>query len=141
VVRQTGHLRQIAHGGFRRVGLPICVGGERDVSVPSKIRGHIRKFLRIPGQPLLEPLGQIEQNQGNAAEHQHRRAVFRPAHLLVFIHPAKPVHEALDWTQDRVKKGLLPFKNASQKNPNWFCDKKNHQHIKTDWDPAIRGHD
>ena len=102
VVRQPGHLREIAHRCFRRVGLPIRVGGEGYGRVPGKIRRHVGKLLGIPRHPQLQSLEQIEQNQRNGAENQHGRAVLLPAHFLVFVHSTKAIDEALHRTQNEI---------------------------------------
>ena len=56
VVGQARHLREIAHRRFRRVYLPIGIGGEGNGSVPGEIAGYIGQMLRIPGKPLLDAL-------------------------------------------------------------------------------------
>jgi len=91
VIGQPSHLREIAHGRFWNVRLPVGVGGERDGRVPGQVRPYIREFLWIKRQPLLCALNQIKQDEGNSAKQQHRRPIFGPAHLLRFINAAQPV--------------------------------------------------
>ncbi len=57
VIGKPGHLREIAHGGLARVGLPVRIGGERGRGVERNMRrAHSAKFLRIEWQVSLQAL-------------------------------------------------------------------------------------
>ena len=54
VIGEADHLREVAHGGFGRVGLPVGVRGEGGGGVPGEIRSHDSgQVLRIPGKNVL----------------------------------------------------------------------------------------
>src|SRR5208337_4698966 len=54
--RKPGHLYQIAHCAFRRVGLPVRIGDEADRGVEGEVRRYSRQSLRVEGQSALQPL-------------------------------------------------------------------------------------
>src|SRR5271168_836276 len=56
VVRQTCHLCQVAHRRFTRIRLPVRIRRERHRRIPRQVWRHVRKFLRIPRQPVLYSL-------------------------------------------------------------------------------------
>ena len=91
VIGKPGHLGEVAHRRFARIGLPVRVGSKRSGSVKRQIRGHVRKVLGIPWQPSLETLDQIENDHGHAAEKKHGYCVFRPAHFSSFVHAGDAV--------------------------------------------------
>ena len=39
---KSRHLREVAHRGVRRIGLPVCVGHEADRRVKRQVRRHRR---------------------------------------------------------------------------------------------------
>ena len=67
VVGKAGHLREIAHGRFAAVVLPVRVRGERSGGIERQRGRNGSEVLRIPGQPLLHALDQIED------QHRHAR--------------------------------------------------------------------
>ena len=122
MIGQPRHLGEIAHGGFAAVVLPVGVGSKRGSRIKGKIGPYGGKFLRIPRQDLLGALEQIQQQHGNAAEQQHGERVFRPAHLVLFVHQGQAVQEALNRTQHRVEEGALPAEHARHKNAHRLGD-------------------
>jgi hypothetical protein len=98
LVRQARHLREIAHGGFRRIRLPVCICREGGRGIPGQIRSDVGEILRIQGQPVLEPLDQVKQDHGDGAEEQHGDAVLAPVHFLAFIHAGYAIDDLLDGT-------------------------------------------
>ena len=81
VRRKAGHLGEIAHGGFGRVGLPVGVGGEAGGGVPGQVGAHAGEVLRVPGQDSLQPLDGVGDHHADGGEAQHRKGVFAPVHL------------------------------------------------------------
>jgi hypothetical protein len=49
--RKPGHLREIAHGGFAGIALPVRVGDKTHRRIECRVRRHIREMLRIERQP------------------------------------------------------------------------------------------
>ena len=140
MIRQSSHLSQIAHGGFAAIVLPVGVRRKRGRCVESKIGAYRRKFLRIPGQDLLGALDQIQHQHGNAAEEQHGEGVFRPAHLVLFIHQGQAVQEALDRAQHRVEKCSLAVEHARHEHADGLGERQYHGEINDDLKPAIYSH-
>ena len=65
VVRGQGHhLRQIGHGAFAAVVLPVGVGGETGRGIKGQIAGHAAEALGIEGQEPLQPQDEIGQAAG-----------------------------------------------------------------------------
>ena len=94
---QAGHLGEIAHGGFGRIGLPVGVGGEAGGGVPGQVRSNCGQALRIPGQHMLcSALDGVGQQHGDGREAQHGEGVLAPVHFLVGVHAAELVDEPLD---------------------------------------------
>ena len=56
VIGEAGHLREIAHGRFAAVRLPVGIGGKRRSGAERQPRLEIREFLRIKGENFLHPL-------------------------------------------------------------------------------------
>ena len=83
VVRQAGHLGEIAHRRLAGVPLPVRVGRERCGGVERGMRRHRAEALRIERQPSLQALQRVQDQHRDAAERQQRRRVLGPAHLRV----------------------------------------------------------
>ncbi len=107
VRRQPHHLGEIAHGGLRRVGLPVGIGREGRRRVEGQVRSNGGEMLRIPGKIVLQPLNTVGQQQGDGAEHQHGEAIFRPAHLLFVVHARHAIKHALERRKERVRESAL----------------------------------
>ena len=60
VICEPRHLGEIAHRGFARVILPICIRGERGGGVEGQVLRNRAKLLRIQRQPLLHALDQVQ---------------------------------------------------------------------------------
>ena len=87
VVREPGHLREIAHRRFAAVRLPVGVRRERHRRVEGQIRRDAAEALRVEGQHRLQPLHRVEHQQRHDAEQQQRRRVLGPAHPRVSSTP------------------------------------------------------
>ena len=65
VVRGQGHhLRQIGHGAFAAVVLPVGVGGETGRGIKGQVAGHPAEALGIERQDALQPQDEIGQAAG-----------------------------------------------------------------------------
>ena len=72
VIGQPGHLGEVAHRGFTRVGLPVGVGGERSCRVERQVLRHTpANFCGLNGRNALHALHQVQQQHGDDAEQQH----------------------------------------------------------------------
>ena len=68
MIGKPGHLGQVGHRGFRNVGLPVGVGREGRSRIQSQQGWHIRQVLRVPGEPGLDALNEIDEQHGYEAE-------------------------------------------------------------------------
>ncbi|OIQ82757.1 hypothetical protein GALL_354410 [mine drainage metagenome] len=89
--REPKHLRQVAHGGFAAVSLPVGVGRKADRGVERGVRADVGELLRIERQPDLQSLQGIHRQHAQQVEEQECQRVFVPAHLLVFLDPAETI--------------------------------------------------
>ena len=60
VHRQPGHLHEVAHRGFRHVGLPVRVGDEADRGVEGEALLDAGLALRVERQIPLQPLQRVK---------------------------------------------------------------------------------
>ena len=90
--RKCTHLRQVGHGDFARIGLPVRIRDERHRRVPRSVRAHAGKVRRIEGQMALQPEDRIRQKQGDTGEYNHRRRIARPSLLCLWVNPQHPVN-------------------------------------------------
>jgi hypothetical protein len=97
--RQSSHLHEIAHRGFRYIGLPIRIGDETDRSIEGEIRGDRVEFLRIERKQSLESLHRVKYEKANQAEDQHGQTIGDPMLLIPLVNTASPIEAALDWHQ------------------------------------------
>ncbi len=105
--RQSGHLHQIAHGGFGHVRLPVRVGDETDRGVERQIGRHRIERLRIERQQRLQALQPVQHDEAGEAERQHGDRVGDPMLFLRFIDTADAVQPAFQRPQHRRKQGAL----------------------------------
>ena len=138
--RQAGHLREIAHGRFGRVELPVGVGGKAGRGVPGQVGANIGNRLRIPRQMRLQPLDRVGQHQRHRGEAQHGEGILAPVHLLVGVHAAQLVDQPLDGAKDRVEPGALALENARHICAYRANRCQKNQGIKAKLQPAIGGH-
>ena len=82
---EPGHLSEIAHGRFGRIGLPIGIGDEADRRIEGEIRRDRVKVLRVEGQNRLQTLQGVKRQEAHEAEGQHGKAIADPALLLIFV--------------------------------------------------------
>jgi len=129
---QPSHLREIAHGGFARVVLPVGVGGEADPRVPGQCRVQGALAGRIERQELLQAQDGVEQQQAHAVEEQHGDAVDLPVVLLGGVNAADPVDQPLQRSQRRVKPGAPPFVDGGHVRAEWFGQQQQNDQVEDD---------
>ena len=88
VNHQRDHLREIGHGGFAAVALPVGVRREADGGVERQIRRQRAKALRIERQKILQPQNRISEHAAHQAEQQHGPGVLPP--VLLLLRRARP---------------------------------------------------
>ena len=137
VVGEPGHLRQIAHGGFAGIVLPVGVGGERRRRVERQRLRDRRKLLRIQRQKSLYPLHQVQQQHRHHAEQQHGEGVLRPAHLVIFIDAGQAIEQALDRPQHRVHERPLAVEHPGHEDAHGLGDQENQREKNRDLQPSI----
>ena len=140
MVREPRHLREVTHGGFRHIRLPVCICSERSRRAEGKTGFDIWKFLRVEREPFLCALDQVQKGHGNAAKQEHRDCVFRPPHFPMFINAGQPIYELFDRAQQRIKEGLLAIEHPRHEDTYGLGEEQNHQQIKENLKPTISRH-
>ena len=121
------HLRQIGHGGFARVGLPIGIGGKTDGGVESQIGREIVKTLRVQRKVFLHPKHDIGEQTTHQAEKQHGKGVLPPIMLMPGVHAHDPVGQALARAKDGVKPGFaIGIQDLAEIEAHRFGDRRQH---------------
>ena len=111
LIGQGHHLREMAHGGFAAVGLPVRIRQEADRRIQGQIPRKAGEALRIQRQLILKkqyPEREQEPRKGKSDE-----ADGVPAPRLVFIgmNAGQRVHAPLHRPQDRMQEGAAAGKN------------------------------
>ena len=131
--RERGHLRQVAHRRFRRVGLPVGVGHEADGGVEGQVRRHRRgewgrlgrgKLHGIQRQMALQPLQQVDEQKAEDAQRNHGGRVADPRLLLVLADSAKPIDQPLQWAKNGVKKCSLALEDTVHERAHGLGDRQ-----------------
>ena len=87
--RQRQHLREVAHGAFAAIALPIGVGDKADGRVEGRIGGYCGHALRIEWQHGLPTLQRIHRQHAQAVEHQLAQRVAQPAGFFIGPHASQ----------------------------------------------------
>ena len=111
LIGQGHHLREMAHGGFAAVGLPVRIRQEADRRIQGQIPRKAGEALRIQRQLILKkqyPEREQEPRKGKSDE-----ADGVPAPRLVFVgmNAGQRVHAPLHRPQDRMQEGAAAGKN------------------------------
>ena len=104
-IASADHLREIGHGGFAAVALPVGVGGEAHGGVERQVRAQRAEALRIERQQMLQPQDRVGEQAAHQAEQQHGEGVLLPVLLLVRLHAHQPIGEPLQRPEHRVEPG------------------------------------
>ena len=107
-----------------RVVLPVGVGSEGRGCIECQILSDGAELLRIPRQPLLNPLDQIQQQHGDAAEHQHGDGILRPSHLVILIDAGHAVQQTLDRPDNGIKERTLAVEHPGHEYAQRFGDRE-----------------
>ena len=87
------HLDEVAHRGFRHVGLPVRVGDEAHRGVEGQHLLHPGLPLRVERQIPLQALQRVESDEAGDAEEHHRHRISPPGLLLGLVDAATPIDE------------------------------------------------
>lgn len=140
VIRETGHLREIAHRGFGDVGLPVRVRGEGCGGVPREVGGDVGESLRIECEPMLHALDYVEKEHRDGAEEEHGGAVLGPVHFTVFVNAADFVEETLDGAESKVEESFFAIEDTRHERAERLRDGEYHCEEKGDLEPTVCGH-
>ena len=111
--REPQHLREMAHRRLAAIVLPVGVGDEAHRRIEGEIGGDRIEALRVQRQKILEALDQIERNEADDAEGQHRHRIGDPALFARRIDAGELVEAALDRHQHRAEECPLARQHAS----------------------------
>ena len=140
VERQPCHLGQVAHRAFAAVGLPVGIGGETGGGVERQHRRDARQALRIQRQVPLQPLQRVERQHPDKAEEQHVDRVFDPGHFVCGLDATKPIDEAFNRLEHRVKQGMLPVEDARHVGAERHRDGEHQEEIQAHLGQSIANH-
>ena len=93
--RQPKHLRQVAHGAFAAVSLPVGVGHKTDGCIEGCVRRHRRHPLGVERQPVLQALQRINGQGAQRVERQQGHRISAPPHRCVRTHTGQAIQRRL----------------------------------------------
>ena len=105
VKSQPDHLREIRHGGFAAVVLPIGVGSEADCGIEGEVVAHRSESLRIQRQDILQTQNRVSEEATHQTEEQHGEGVLFPIVLFAGIDSHQSICQSFQWTQHRIEPG------------------------------------
>ena len=140
MIGKARHLREITHGVLTAIELPVGIGGKRRSGVKREVGRNIGKMLGVPRQSVLYALDEVQHQHGDGAEEQHGNGVFRPAHLVLFVHARQLVKQLFYRTQDWIEKGAFTGKDLGHEDPQRLGDRKHHGKEQQNLRPAIGCH-
>ena len=88
---EPGHLGEVRHRRLARVALPVGVGREGDGRVPGRVGRDRPEAVGVEGQPLLEALHRVEDDERGGVDDQHRDRPFDPALVLLRVDAAETI--------------------------------------------------
>ena len=138
--RETCHLREIAHGRFRRIRLPVGVGGKACGGVPGQVGANVCQPLRVPGKHVLHALNDVGHDQSDGGEAEHREGILTPIHLVFGVYAGEPVDEALDGAEDGIEPGTLSLNDPRHVDAHRAYSRKQYEAINCKLQPAVNGH-
>ena len=137
---ETEHLREIAHGGLGRVGLPVGVGGEGDSSVPGEVGRDAGEVLGVQGEMVLQTLDEVGEDEGDGAEQEHGDEVLGPAHLFFRVDAGGAIEQALDGEQYGVQEGAATLEDERHESAEGLRESEDQGEEDGDLQPAVKGH-
>ena len=137
VKRQPDHLREIRHGGFPAVALPIGVGRETDRGIEGEMRAHRAESLRIQRQDMLQPQNRVSEQATHQAEEQHGEGVLFPIVLFAGIDSHQAIGQSLQRTQHRIEPGsAIGIEHLQQIKPHRLGDQHERDKVESELKPT-----
>ena len=126
----------MAHRRLAAVVLPVGIGDEGDGGVEGELRRHRGHASRVEGQPVLESLERVEEEDTRKVEGEQRQRISEPALLLAGIDAGEAVERTLD--RDDAREGAV--QDAAQVGAERFYQRSDDGAVEQDLDPAVYGH-
>ena len=138
VNRQCDHLREIRHGRFAAVALPVGVGREARGGVEGEGGRESGEALRIQRQAVLVTQDEIGEQQADEAEDEEGDGVGEPTLFFGRIDAADAVGEALDGLHEPVeKRAALGVEDFDQIEAERLGDEQQSADEKGELEPGV----
>lgn len=137
---QAGHLHQVRHGGFRHIGLPVCIGHKTDRGVEGQVRRYRIKSLRVKREHRLQPLQPVQHHEAGQTEGEHRDRIGDPVLFLGLAHTAQTVQRRFQGTQDGRQEGALSIENTCHVAAERTRQQHQQNAVQRDLHPTVDGH-
>ena len=125
VIREAGHLRDIAHRGLADIVLPVGIGGERCGRVERQRRDRRRQTLRIARQACAAGArSRTSSSIDTPLNSSMVDGVFRPAHLVAFVDTGQPVEQPLERPSTGSRKVRSRLKTRAMNTPSGLVTAK-----------------
>src|SRR5512143_472296 len=135
------HLGEVAHRRFSPIPLPVGIGDKADSRIERRIRRDGREFLRVQGEPALQALKEIEEEQSCRAEDKNSAGVLFPAHLFLGVDATDPVEKAFHWPEQPVQAERSALVNSGHVKSQRFCEEQQNAQIENDLQYIVAGHE
>ena len=137
---QAGHLHEIGHRAFAAVVLPVGVGHEADGGVEGKFRRNCGHAGRIERQRCLEALQQVEHQNAEQVEGEHRADIGHPVLFLALVGAGHPVEQPLEGHEQEREECALAIEDARHVAAERLHEKNDDPAEDEDLNPAVEGH-
>ncbi len=135
---QPQHLRQITHGRFAAISLPVGVAGKTYGGIERGIRRYGAKPMWIEPQPILPSLQGIDGEQPRKIEQQQRKGILLPVHLIVGSYSAQPIQPSLEHRSETTEgMTLVDFGHVLTQR---LCQYDQHDQVKNKLKDAVCRH-
>jgi hypothetical protein len=137
---QRDHLGEVAHRRLTAVALPVRVGREADGRVEGGVGGDGTELLRIERQQTLNALHDVNDEEAEPIEDEHRERVGLPAHPLVGADAGRPIEETLERPEYRVEHRRLALVDARHVGTERFGEREENDQIDEDLQDVVQRH-
>ena len=139
---ERDHLREIGHGGFAGVALPIGVGGKAGRGVERQVGTERAQALGIERQQVLHPQDDVGEEATHQAEEQHGNSVLLPILLLVRLRAHHAIGDSLQGFEDRVEPGpAFRIQDLHEVQAHRFRNQGEGRHKQHKLQPINRAHE
>ncbi len=134
---QGHHLREVRHGAFTSVALPIGVRREACRRVECEMIGQGGEFLGIERQNILEPENGVGEEHAHGAENQQSRGITFPILFFIGLDSEKAIGQLFDRFDDWIEKSFaLRVQHPKKVQTERFCDCQERCHIENELKPS-----